>query len=85
VAESLLGLTLKAGSPILFPMEHVSLIGLSSTSQFVSELSIFSYNPYGTLQNENLWDFNKSYAAGGESSLRCLFPPLLPHTRALLL
>ncbi|KAF8463026.1 hypothetical protein DFH94DRAFT_481974 [Russula ochroleuca] len=24
--------------------------------------------------NENLWDFNKSYAAGGENSLACLFP-----------
>jgi hypothetical protein len=34
---------------------------------------------------ENLWDFNQSYIAGGGNSLPCLFPPLLSHTRVLLL
>ena len=57
-------LTLSLKFPSLFPLEHVSPSGLSSTSQFVVQYKLSSLlTILKTLQNENLWSVNKSYTS----------------------
>ena len=57
-------LTLSLKFPTLFPLEHVSPSGLSSTSQFVVQYKLSSLLTISeTLQNENLWNVSKSYTS----------------------
>src|SRR6266403_5495447 len=55
-------------------MEHVFPSGLSSISEFVSKAFHLCFHTQSTLQNQNLWDANQSYAVSGGNHFHCLSP-----------